>query len=401
MKILQISTNWGHGGPGGVVKDIHNYLNAAGHEPVVAFGRYDVPEGVPSIKIGSSLDTYYHVLTTRLFDAAGFSSVKATKRLICEIDKIDPDIIHLHNLIGYYLNVEILFGYIKEKNFPVVWTLHDCWAFTGHCINFERKNCEKWKTACHKCPLKDNYPEVVLFDRSLSNYQRKKRAFTEVSNMELVTPSKWLADLVSESYLKPYPCHVINNGIDLNVFRPIESNIREQYALQGKKILLCVASVWNEMKGEHIVYELAEKLDDSYAIVMIGRKSAKHVPDRIIDLPRTQNIEELVKWYTVADIFVNPTLGDNFPTVNIEALACGTPIVTNNTGGSPEIAGNEFGRIVYSKTADEFVEKIQECLVAQYSPEDCRNASMKFARDRCFEKYMAVYRSVLNATEES
>ena len=400
MKILQISTNWGHGGPGGVVKDIHNYLKDKGHEPMVAYGRYDVPEDVPSIKIGSDLNIYYHVLMTRLFDSSGFSSKKATKQLVKKIEKISPDIVHLHNLIGYYLNVEILFEYLKRANIPVVWTLHDCWAFTGHCINFERKGCEKWKTECNKCPLKDNYPEAIVFDCSSANYRRKKKAFNGVPNMELVTPSGWLANLVSESYLKDYPCNVINNGIDLDVFKPIESDIREQYSLEDKKLLLCVASVWNEMKGEHIVYELAEKLDDSYAIVMIGRKSADSIPSRIIDLPRTQNIEELVKWYTAADVFVNPTLGDNFPTVNIEALACGTPIVTNNTGGSPEIAGNEYGRIVYSKSADEFIEKINECILANYSSEDCRNASLKFARDVCFEKYMDVYRRVLKDTEE-
>lgn len=399
MKILQISANWGHGGPGGVVKDIHNYLVSNNHEAWVAYGRYDVPECVPAIKIGSTFDIYYHVLVTRLFDASGFSSKRATKRLTEEISRLKPDIIHLHNLIGYYLNVKVLFDYLKSANIPVVWTLHDCWAFTGHCINFERKHCEKWKTECHDCPLKDNYPEAIVFDRSKVNYHKKKEIFTGVPNMALVTPSKWLAKLVSESYLKDYPCHVINNGIDLNVFRPIESDIREKYGLKNKKLLLFVASVWNEMKGEHIVYELAEKLDDSYAIVMIGRKSAKSIPDRIIDLPRTQNIEELVKWYTAADVFVNPTLGDNFPTVNIEALACGTPVVTNNTGGSPEIAGNEFGRIVYSKTADEFVAKISECLCVDYTPTDCRKASLKFAKDVCFEKYVDIYRCVCKITE--
>ena len=217
--------------------------------------------------------------------------------------------------------------------------------------------------------------------------------------MILVTPSRWLADLVSQSYLKHYPCYVINNGIDTDVFRPTGSDIRTQYGLNNKKLVLCVASVWNEMKGEHIVYELAEKLDDSYAIVMIGRKSVGNVPAKIINLPRTQNVEELVKWYSAADVFVNPTLGDNFPTVNIEALACGTPIVTNNTGGSPEIAGNEYGRIVYSKTADEFVIRINECLLANFSADDCRSASLRFARDACFEQYIDVYRSVYKNTK--
>lgn len=395
MKVLQISANWGHGGPGGVLKDFHNYLVSKGHEPSVAYGRDDVPNDVVAVKIGSMLDVYVHVLWTRLLDASGFCSSRATRKLIKCIDEMKPDVIHLHNLLGYYLNVEVLFEYLKTAGIPVVWTLHDCWALTGHCINFERIKCEKWKTECHNCQFKDNYPESILFDRSKANFNRKKNAFTNVPNMELIVPSQWLANQVAQSYLREYPCHVINNGIDLEIFKPTCSSIREEYGLQDKKILLFVASVWNEMKGEHLVYQLSDLLDDSYAIVMIGRKSANKIPKRIIDIPRTQNVYELVKWYTAADVFVNPTLGDNLPTVNIEALACGTPVVTNDTGGSPEIAGNEWGRVVYTKQPEEFLKRIDECIEASYAPENCRYAAMRFERDKCFDNYMNVYQNMM------
>lgn len=390
MKVLQISTNWGHGGPGGVVKDIHNHLTEQGHEMWVAYGRYDVPENVAAVKVGSSLDVYTHVLWTRLLDASGFCSSRATKQLIKDIQRIKPDVIHLHNLLGYYLNIEVLFDYIKEARIPVVWTLHDCWAFTGHCINFERTGCTKWETGCHHCPLRDNYPESLLIDRSAANYKRKKRALTDVPGMELITPSRWLANLVSKSFLKDYPCHVIHNGIDLNTFKPVDSDIRERYGLQGKKLLLFVASVWNEMKGEHVAYQLAEKLDDSYAIVMIGRKSAANVPERIINLPRTQNVEELVNWYTAADMFVNPTLGDNFPTVNLEALACGTPVVTFDTGGSKESVGT-CGEVAPHGDLQALIESIQRCAAREISREECLERAQLFGKNRCFGQYEEVY----------
>lgn len=394
MKILQISTNWGHGGPGGVVKDIHNQLTAEGHEMMVAYGRYDVPDNIPAVQIGSKLDVYAHVLWTRVFDASGFGSYFATKRLIQDIKRIKPDLVHLHNLLGYYLNIEVLFKYLKKTNMPVVWTLHDCWAFTGHCINFERTGCTKWETGCHHCQLRDNYPESLAIDRSAVNYKKKKRAFTGVPGMVLVTPSQWLANLVSKSYLKDYPCSVIHNGIDLNVFKPVDSDVRERYGLQGKKLLLFVASVWNEMKGEHIAYQLAEKLDESYAMVMIGRKSATDVPGRIINLQRTQNVEELVNWYTAADVFVNPTLGDNFPTVNLEAMACGTPVVTFDTGGSKESVGT-CGEVAPHGDVQALLEAIHRCTARAITRQDCLERAQLYDKKRCFGQYVAVYDEAL------
>lgn len=393
MKILQISSNWGHGGPGGVVKDLYNVIEANGDECKVAYGRFDIPDDVLAIRIGTKYDTYVHGLLSRIMDNAGFLSRRATTSFVQEIVKYDPDIIHLHNLLGYYINIEVLFDYLKTCGKPIIWTVHDCWPITGHCINFERIDCKKWNRGCHDCLLKKDYPPSYLVDQSRNNWIKKKEIFTGVSNMYLVSPSKWLSKLLNNSYMSCYPIQVINNGIDLSVFKPMYSNIRKKYGLENKIVLLAVAGVWNEMKGEKLLYSIASMLNDNYRLVMIGTKSPKILPANIISIDRTDNLQELVQWYTTADVFVNPTLGDNFPTVNIEAMACGTPVVTNATGGSSEAAGNIYGRIVQSKTADEFIQKILECISNRFDPIEITEAAKKYDKSRCFKKYIELYRS--------
>ena len=214
--------------------------------------------------------------------------------------------------------------------------------------------------------------------------------------MTIVTPSYWLADIMKESFLKECEITTIHNGINLTNFKPIDSEYRKRYNLEGKKILVAVASTWNEMKGDEMLDKIADLLDDSYKIIMIGNKRKEPQSKRIISLPRTKNVEELAKWYSTAAVFINPTLGDNFPTVNIEAFACGTPIVTNDTGGSPEVAGNKFGRIVYSRTPEEFAQKIKECIGENYSTKDCRNAALAFDGRNAYKKYIALYRKVID-----
>lgn len=398
MKVLQISSNWGHGGPGGVEKDLYQVIVDSGNECVVAYGRDDIPDNVPSIQIGSKFGTYCHGLSARIIDNAGFGSRKVTEQFIKKIDECNPDIIQLHNLLGYYINIEILFDYLKTCGKPIVWTVHDCWPFTGHCINFERTGCRKWIQGCHDCPLKHDYPQRYFLDNSKRNWIKKRTSFTGVPNMTIVSPSEWLRNLLLQSFMKEYPIEVINNGIDLNIFKPTESSIREKYQTENKKLLLAVAGVWNEMKGEYLLYELASKLDNPYVLVMIGTKSSKTVPSNIISLDRTDNIKELVEWYTAADVFVNPTLGDNYPTVNLEAMACGTPVVTNNTGGSGEIAANEAGRIVYSKSADEFVQKIKECYEAQIPQDRIMAKAHEFDSRKCYEKYIEIYKEIIRTS---
>lgn len=360
MRILQINSVCGVGSTGRIATDLYKVLEEQGYECKIAYGRGNAPEGIDSIKIGSNLDNYAHVFKTRVFDKHGFGSVSATKTFIEEVKEYNPDIIHLHNIHGYYINIEILFNYLKEANKPVIWTLHDCWAFTGHCAYFDYIGCDKWKNGCGKCPQKQGYPTSNVFDNSKFNYEKKRELFTSVKNMTIVTPSKWLANLVKESFLGKYPVEVINNGIDLNVFKPTESNFRERYNLQEKFIVLGVASVWEERKGLKYFIELSEKLSDDYKIVIVGvnEKQKKELSENILAITRTNNVKELVEIYTAADVFVNPTLEDNFPTTNLEALACGTFVVTFNTGGSVESIDCRTGKIVRKKNMKELVEAI-------------------------------------------
>lgn len=339
MKVLQINTVCGSGSTGRIATDLYGALVGEGHECCIAYGRGQAPVGYNTIKIGSDIDVYYHALMNRITDRHGLYSTNATKDFIKKAETYNPDVIHLHNIHGYYINIEILFKYLKKANKPVVWTMHDCWSFTGHCAHFEYIGCDRWLTACHDCPQKSTYPASNLMDNSKDNYLLKKELFTSLGEMTIVTPSKWLSELVKRSFLNKYPVQVINNGIDLNVFKPTDSNFRERYNLQDKFIILGVANVWTERKGLNDFIKLAGLIDnDKQAIVLVGlnNKQFKNIPTNIIGIKRTHSVQELAAIYSAADVFFNPTYEDNYPTVNLESIACGTPVVTYDTGGSGE-----------------------------------------------------------------
>ena len=393
MKILQINSVCGVGSTGRIATDLYKILEEQGHECKIAYGRGTAPEGIDSIKIGSNLDNYIHVFKTRVFDRHGFGSINATKKFIEEVKEYDPDVIHLHNIHGYYINIEILFNYLKEANKPVIWTLHDCWAFTGHCAYFDYVGCSKWKNGCNKCPQKEGYPTSKVFDNSKLNYEKKRELFTSVKNMTIVTPSKWLANLVKESFLGKYPVEVINNGIDLDIFKPTKSYFRERYGLEDKFIVLGVASVCEERKGLKYFVELSKELSDDYKIVVVGvtEKQKKELPNNILAITRTNNVKELAEIYTVADVFVNPTLEDNFPTTNLEALACGTPVISFNTGGSVESIDNKTtGYIVEKDSSEEAklcLSKIKEILQSK-----CIERAKLYDKKERYNDYISLYR---------
>lgn len=398
MKILQINTVCGFGSTGRIATELYKVLEKQGHECNIAYGRREAPEGIDSIKIGSKLDSYIHILKTRVFDKHGFGSVNATKKFIEEVKEYNPDIIHLHNIHGDYINIEILFNYIKEANKPVVWTLHDCWAFTGHCAYFDYVGCDKWKGGCNNCPQKNSYPSSKLIDNSKFNYKKKKELFTSVKNMTIVTPSKWLANLVKESFLGKYHVEVINNGIDLEVFKPTESNFREKYNIEDKFIILGVASGWEERKGLNYFVELSKMLSKEYQIVIVGlnEKQKKELPQEIIAITRTNNVRELAEIYSSADIFVNPTLEENFPTTNLEALACGTPIITFDTGGSPECIDEYTGIVMNNRDISELMDIIINININfSFDGEHCINRVHKnYDKDFKFNEYILLYENV-------
>ena len=392
MKILQINSVCGVGSTGRIATDLYKVLEDQGHECKIAYGRGTAPEGIDSIKVGSNLDNYIHVFKTRVFDKHGFGSVNATKKFIEEVKEYDPDVIHLHNIHGYYINIEILFNYLKEANMPVIWTLHDCWAFTGHCAYFDYVGCDKWKSGCNKCPQKQGYPTSNILDNSKFNYEKKKELFTSVDKMTIVTPSKWLANLVKESFLGKYPVEVINNGIDLDIFKPTESNFREKYNLQDKFIVLGVASIWDERKGLKYFVELSKELSDDYKIVVVGvnEKQKKELPNNILAITRTNNIKELAEIYTVADVFVNPTLEEVLGMTNLEALACGTPVITFKTGGSPECINNTCGYSIKKGRIKEVINSIEHI---EFDKVICKNYAKKYCKNKKYSEYLSLYKN--------
>ena len=352
MKYLFINSVCGIRSTGRICTDLAQQLEAEGNECKIAYGRVEeVPEKFQkyAVRIGTDFDLKMHALQTRLFDTHGFGSKNATAEFLKWAEEYDPDVLWLHNIHGYYINIEMLFAWINSRpNMQVKWTLHDCWAFTGHCSYFTAVNCDKWKTQCADCPQLRRYPTCYTMGNVHQNFDRKKAAFTGVKNMTLITPSKWLADLVKQSFLKEYPVEVHYNTIDTTVFKPTSSDFRERYGLKNKKIILGVASVWDERKGLNDFLKLAEMLDENYAIVLVGltEKQIKQIPKNIIGITRTNNAKELAEIYTAADVFVNPTYEDNYPTVNLEAQACGTMVVTYQTGGAPETIYKEDSAVV-------------------------------------------------------
>jgi putative colanic acid biosynthesis glycosyltransferase len=407
VKVLQINSVCGVGSTGRITTDLYSVLENQGHECLIAYGRGTAPEGIHSIKVGSDIDNYFHVIKTRLTDEHGFGSVSATKKFIKQIEEYNPDIIHLHNLHGYYINIEILFNYLKQADKPVVWTLHDCWAFTGHCSHFDYIGCEQWKTGCNNCPQKKEYPSSLLKDNSEMNYIKKKELFTSVKNMTIVTPSEWLASIVKKSFLGKYTVKVINNGINLDIFKPTGSDFREKYGLQDKYILLGVANVWDRRKGLNYFTELAKLLDDTYQIILVGvtEKQKQALPQNIIGITRTSNVNELVEIYGTADVFINPTLEDNFPTTNLEALACGTPVITFKTGGSIECIDESCGIVVEKGDIDTFIQAIEEMKSKSKSfyTNACMNrAKYNFDKNDRYNDYIELYNNqLMNRADEN
>lgn len=322
-----------------------------------------------------------------------------TYKLLKKIDEFKPDIIHLHNLHDSYINLSMLFSYIKKHNVPTVWTLHDCWAFTGQCPHFTIVKCDKWKAGCHNCPQYKEYP-ASLYDNTKKMWQLKKKWFTGVKNMTIVTPSRWLARLAQESYLKEYSIRVINNGIDLNVFKPTQSNFRERYEIPADKhIILGVSFAWGYRKGLDCFVEMAEKLGEQYQIVLVGTDDEidKNLPHNIISIHRTQNQKELAEVYSAANVFVMPTREENYPTVNMEAIACGTPVVTFRTGGSPEMLDDKTGKVVEANNIEVTEKAIKDiCEKKGCNDEDYIVAySKKFNMQKKFTDYIELYATVL------
>lgn len=393
-KLVQINSVC-NGSTGKIMGEIQRTANENGYETLSLYGRRKPFRNLNCEKFSTKFSVLLHGGLTLLFNNHGMYSYFSTKRLIRKLKRFDPDIIQLHNIHGYYLNYKILFKYLKNDfSGKVFWTLHDCWSFTGHCAHFDFIKCDKWKTKCFNCQQIKKYPTSLFFDTSKREYERKKKYFNGVKDLTLITPSNWLNNFIEFSFLN-YRSVVINNGIDLNIFKPtIDLNVKEKYNLpKNKKIILGVSSVWNNMKGLDTFINLSNDLPKNMKIVLVGlsKKQIKKLPNNIIGIERTDNQLELINLYSIADVFVNPTLEDTYPTVNLEAIACGTPVVTYDTGGCSEQLSDTTGFIC--KNYEDMVNKIKFCIDNNYKVTnfDNKKSLNKINSINCYEKYMKLY----------
>ncbi|MBR6328759.1 MAG: glycosyltransferase [Lachnospiraceae bacterium] len=398
IRVFFINVTCGYGSTGRIVTGLYEMLEDQDITCMAAYGRGVAPEGYDTYRIGTEMDVNIHGVLSRITDRQGFYSTRATHELVSVIKRFDPDVIHLHNIHGYYLNVEVLFDYLKTSGKKVIWTLHDCWSFTGHCTHFEFIGCNKWQTGCGSCEQLREYPKSILADATKRNLEQKKRLFSNVPGMQLVTPSEWLAGKVSQSFMSAYPITVIPTGIDLYTFQPTPSKLREKYGLEDKFVILGAANPWRDRKGLEDFKKLSRVISDRYKIVMVGLKSrqAAQLPPEIIALGRTDSTQEMAKWYTAADAYVNLTLEDTFPTTNIEALACGTPVITYRSGGSPESLTPECGIAVPRSNMEAVVAALDTLRADPVDPQACVDrASLYGGNERFNEYFEKVYEKIL------
>ena len=394
MKVVQINATANMGSTGKIAYAIKSLLDAEGNENYI-FYSLGKCEDKSCIKFGGKAYIKIQALKSRLFGNFGFGSKRITRKMIKKLDEISPDIVHLHNVHSHNVNLSLLLKYLEKKKIKVVWTFHDCWAFTGYCPHYEYEKCDKWQNGCKECVLKKNYS--FFSDKSERLYKRKKE-LVRALDLTVVTPSEWLKNQVEKSFLKDKKAVVINNGIDLATFKPIESDFKKRYGIEDKFIVLGVSYIWNDKKGLDVFIRLANELNDNFKIVMVGvdGRTAKKLRENVIAIERTESREELAEIYSAADVFVNPTLEDTFPTVNIESLACGTPVITFDVGGSPEIIDKTCGIVVKKEDTDGLIEEIVKIKNDRpFTEEACVLRSKQFDCNKNFAEYIKLYKGLI------
>ena len=395
--VIRVNTSTGR-----IMQEIGELAMQNGWECHIAYskGRDGIRECRSDIiPVGNKWSTAWHGIVTRLFDRHGLASSHATRQFVRKIEKISPDVVHIHNIHGYFLNYQILFDYLSKAGIPVVWTVHDCWLYTGHCYYYSFAGCDRWQTGCHHCPQKKEFPTSLFCDRSRRNFEDKKAAFTSMplDRMTIVPVSEWIRNEMRRSFLNAYPFRVIHNGINTDIFNIYDDRqVRTAFGLGDRHILLGVASIWSREKGLDDFIRMAGMLNEDEVIVLVGIKpeDRKRLPDNVVGIARTENIRQLAELYAAADVFVNPTWQDNYPTVNMEAIACGTPVVTYRTGGSVEVITPSTGMIVEQGNLNELLKSIREIESkgkASYQ-EACRKyALLNFKKEDRYMEYLRLY----------
>lgn len=400
--VLRVNTSTGR-----IMQEIGELAMQNGWESYIAYsrGRDGIkPCRSQLIPVGNRWSVAWHGLETRFFDRHGLASDSATRRFVKQVKELNPDVIHIHNIHGYFLNYKILFDFLAKSGIPVVWTIHDCWLYTGHCYYYSFVGCNKWQTGCHHCSQKREFPASWLFDRSRQNFIDKKEAFTQLATDQLtiVPVSEWIMGEMRQSFLKEYRFQVIHNGINTDVFTVCDSiRVRTRYGLGNKHILLGIASIWSREKGWFDFMELAKLLRDDEVIVLVGVKpeAKKQLPANIVGIARTENVGQLAELYSAADAFINPTWQDNYPTVNLEAIACGTPVITYRTGGSIEAVTEKTGLVVDQGDVEGLLNAFRMVVRRgkEYYEKQCREYALAhFRKEDRYQEYLDLYQRLTN-----
>ena len=398
-KLVQINTV-SNGSIGKIMKEIQIEAEKQGFETISFVGRRKVYVEAKCEKFGNPISFWIHVIINTLFDKQGYGSLIQTKKLIKRLRQEKPEILHLHNLHGYYLNLPIFVKYLKEEyKGRLFWTFHDCWPFTGHCPYFTMAECDKWKSGCMKCPNKGKYPISWGLDCSKNNYKEKKEWFSNLHNLEIIVPSKWMKELVEQSFMKEYPIHIIPNGIDKKIFFPREdSDIYLKYGISSeKKILLGVADFWSERKGISDFLELADRLPEKYHIVLVGRNKDRNISryQNITGIPYTENAKELAELYSRAYVFINPSREESFSVVTVEAISCGTPVIALDTSAVKELVEEGSGVILHNHAAMDYLRALEMIEKNEFDKKQIENYALKFSKENMTEKILDLYRTCI------
>ncbi len=396
--LLQItaSSNWG--AIGRIANQIGELALSQGWDSYIAYGRYYNPSSSKLIKVGSKQDVILHYLGHKLFDMDGLLSNNATKELVSAIEQLSPDLIHLHNIHDHWLNYEILFECLEKLSIPIVWTQHDCWSFTGGCSHFTLNNCSKWKLSCSECFIRKGFTPLV--DKSEYHFKRKKELFNSLSNLTIVAVSRWLESLLKESFLNGNNLKMIYNGVDTELFRPVASSIKERLNIEGKSLLVALATAWSKQKGLEDYIALSRILPDNIKLLLVGMtdKQQKEMPDDLLTMGKTQSVQELAEIYSGADIVMNLSYEETFGLTTVEGLACGTPGIVYNCTASPELITKETGIIVNPGDIYGVLSAIMEVLRIgkRFYSSSCRERALSlFDKANNYNEYLNLYKELL------
>lgn len=399
--LLQINVDANNGSNGSIARDIGTMALAKGWKSYIAYGRRSVPCDSQLIRVGNNIDVRLHGAISRLFDLHGLGSNLSTVLFIRKVKRIKPDIVHLHNIHGYYINYRILFNYLKRENIPIVWTFHDCWPFTGHCGYFEAYNCDKWKDYCHQCPGVHDYPASWIIDNSKYNFKLKKKVFTSAKNLHITTVSSWLSGLVKQSFFVDYPITVVYDSVDTRIFQHSESNLRKEYGLEGKLVLMSAAANWTIAKGWNDYIKLSQILPEDCVIMLLGVKDDEmgNLPKEIIGVPRVEGKKKLAEYYSMADVLLNLSYQETFGMTTAEAMSCGTPGISYNATACPELLTPDTGIVVEAGNLQQVltaISTIKSKGKESYS-HACRERALNvFDSNKVNSQFFYIYNKILN-----